>query len=677
MEDDEVDNDFLVENFQEEVKDSQTLFKSESGNDEKSPDYNEINDDDVFQYSLNKNSPQKEILKYEKNRNIFQMNSNKKKNQNQNNNYNFNYSNDNYFLESPHKQSNNLNVNEDISGLSLLKELEDQWNIIEKQKMNYYNKSKEDESTNYNTKYNVNYEQLKNIKDMVECKKNKFMMERQKAKNIRNNDQEIEQFFLIKFKEMEKYKIFDNDLKKKIEIRQQEKLYEERLNQNQNNIENNENNNNEYNVNYNIKDIDDMNDNYYENELINQNRKKNVINSQYNQYNKYKKKSFSKNNGEERNNNQNQINQNNNNYNYNYNNTNPELDELIYETPARANYFNNEEIINNIKNNNKDYSNNDEITQNEDINLEKIKKIEKNNVSGKLVEKMKNLFNEIKGQNNQNNNNKFEQIINKNNNYLYKEKNRNNKAESGVFGINNINIINDNYRNNSILMNINNNTNMITDNNKINDANKSINLNFNYNNNYINNNNINNIKYENQNHSINQSDISINKENNNKYYHNDNSNDGLTCLQQNFDNIMKQIKSNNGKSKINNFYENENSRFINEENSENKELDKYFEELSREAKLKVKYNKGYEKPILQNKYQGNKIKMKIEENSEMLNKFMNEMNQNKNKFKQRMMALNYNINNIKKDRINDSYQLFGNNTNRYNRKKSGLNTPFN
>ena len=70
MEDDELDNDFLVENFQEEIKDSQIIFKSESGNDEKSPDYNEINDD-VFQSSTNKNSPQKEILKYDKNKDMF------------------------------------------------------------------------------------------------------------------------------------------------------------------------------------------------------------------------------------------------------------------------------------------------------------------------------------------------------------------------------------------------------------------------------------------------------------------------------------------------------------------------------------------------------------------------------------------------------------------------------
>ena len=79
MEDDELDNDFLVENFQEEIKDSQILFKSESGNDEKSPDYNEINDD-VFQSSTNKNSPQKEILKYDKNKDMFPIDySNKKK----------------------------------------------------------------------------------------------------------------------------------------------------------------------------------------------------------------------------------------------------------------------------------------------------------------------------------------------------------------------------------------------------------------------------------------------------------------------------------------------------------------------------------------------------------------------------------------------------------------------
>ena len=689
MEDEELDNDFLVDNFQEEIKDSQ-IFKSESGNDEKSPDYNEINDD-ILQYSTNKNeSPPKNYSKFENKQNIFQINYSNKKNNT--NNLNYNYTNENYFLESPHKQ-NNFNLNEDISGISLLKELEDQWNSIEKQKMNYYNKNKEDESTNNNTKNNINYEKFKYIKDMVECKKNKFLSIRQKAKNIRDNDQEIEQFFLIKFKEMEKYKIMDNNLKKKIEIRQQEKIYEDRMNQI--NIKNNNDD----------KEYDDITQNY-ENENNQQERKNNLLN----------KKSFLQNDVEEVYNNKNNYFPQQNHQDIFYvNNENPELDDLIYETPARSNNFDNEEIIENIKNNKdyKDYTynlnynynvNNEEI-QNKDnnLNLDIINKSEKNKVSVKLVEKMKNLFNEINNKENQNN--KFEQIINKNNNY---NNDKNSKLESGVLGINNIN----NYKNN-ILTNIRNANSHRIDNNKINDANKSINLNFNYNN-YSNNNN-NNIKYENlnssntknssqysqylqkylynnQNHSINQSDISINKDKDiNKYiqndYNNNNNNNnktGLSCLQQNFDSIMKQIKSggsisNTNKSNKNQkkfkLFENENNRFIKEENNESQELDKYFEELSKEAILKVKQNKGYDKPSLQNKYQENKIKIKIEENSDMLNKFLNEMNHNKNKFKQRMIALNNNLNNIKIDKINDSYQreqLYGNNTNRHQRSLSGF-----
>ena len=144
-------------------------------------------------------------------------------------NYNLNYNNNsNSFIESPQKQ-NNLNLNEDISGISLLKELEDQWNIIEKQKKDYNNRIKGDESTNSNSKINgYNYhEKFKYIKDMVECRKNKFLSMRLKAKSNRNNDHDIEQFFLTKFKEMEKYKIMDKSLKEKIEIRQKEKMYEE------------------------------------------------------------------------------------------------------------------------------------------------------------------------------------------------------------------------------------------------------------------------------------------------------------------------------------------------------------------------------------------------------------------------------------------------------------------
>ena len=367
MEEDEIENNFLINNFQKDIKISQT-FKSEFSNEEKAPDYNEISED-IFTYSTNKNeTPQKDFLKYS-NYNSNQNNqsktpinySNKKFNTNNlNYNYNNNFNKSNSFSESPQKQ-NNYNVNEDISGISLLKELEDQWNIIEKQKINYYNKNKGDESTNSNSKINANnHEKFKYIKDMVECKKNKFLSMRQKEKSIRNNDHEIEQFFLTKFKEMEKYKIMDKNLKEKIEIRQKEKLYEEQVNQKNNGISINDEENIKENLdlnnfrNGNIDNIDNNDDNknnyYYENENennedqikegINQERKNNIMN----------KKSFLENDEDEINYDQINDEQEQEQNNFDENIENPELDDLIYETPARTiNNLNNNQILEQLK----------------------------------------------------------------------------------------------------------------------------------------------------------------------------------------------------------------------------------------------------------------------------------------------------------------------------------------
>ena len=96
--------------------------------------------------------------------------------------------------------------------------------------------------------------------------------------------------------------------------------------------------------------------------------------------------------------------------------------------------------------------------------------------------------------------------------------------------------------------------------------------------------------------------------------------------------------------------DNNDNNGMNDDN-EDREFDKYFEELSKEAKIKVKQNKGGVGENQTNKYEfgvgENKIKNKIKESSEYLSKFVSEMNQNKNRFKQRMMAINNNLNNIK------------------------------
>ena len=654
MKEDELDNnDYFNDNFQQELKNSQ-VFKTEYDNEEKAPDYNEINDD-IFQYSLNKSqSSQKDYLNNQNKAPINYLN--KECNSNINdfnlNSINFDNNNKNSFSNSPQRQIIDNN-NEDISGISLLKELEEQWNNIEKQKMNYYNRNKGDESTISDTKNYMTNEKFKYIKDMVECKKSKFLSLRQKAKNIRNNDHDIEQFFLNKFKEMEKYKITDKNLKEKIEIRQKEKLKEEQMNQK----------NFDYNNNENIND-----ENYFDEQ--NQNNKENYINED----NFYEE-------NQNIDNNQQEINQDNNNIifnkqpyyqndedeiNYNQindyeNNQSPELDDLIYETPARTNYFGNE-ILEKIRDNN--YN---EVIQNE------LKKDRENNnipenkgVSGKLMKKMKNLYDEINGQNYQPK--KYELKENNNNNNKKFE-----SLETGVLGINNINIINNNFTDNNYLMNIKNPNRSNT--NKINDANKSINLNFNYNNNYdntiVNNNkytnnqnysfSFNNIQnyqiYEpNQNKSFVQNELLLNKDIN-RFPKNENNN-GLISLEQNFDNIMKQIKSNKAnKTPIRlNLFENDNINSTKEENGKSSEFDKYFEELTKEAKLNIKKGKTNENMIRINNNEENKIKKKIEENSEILNKFVNDLNINKNKFKQRMLEINNNLNNIKiKDEINNSF----------------------
>ena len=640
MDDADIDNEFLNDNFQEEIKNTQSL-KSDSYNNEEN--LYELNDD-TFQISTNtKDNRANDNSKFL---------GRQTKSQNKINNNNET----SIFMETPQNKNiynNYNNVNEDISGISLLKELEDQWNNVEKQKMSYYSRNKGDESksTNSNTKNNSKAEKYKYLKEFVELKKNKFLSMRQKAKNIRENDQEIEQFFLIKFKEMEKYKIIDNNLKKQIEIRQQEKMNED---MNQNTEDNNNENNYEnydsqknikgnYQLNYNYDDynnINEYNNKYYENEK-NQQRANNIIN----------KKSFGHN-GEWMYNNKRNEPGNKNIFYENIGNGNPELDDLIYETPARnSNYiFNNNNQMNDKNMNINMNMNINNIEENKNNNIQNIYKSQKNLISGKLIEKMKNLFEEINGQNSQRSKNESK-MPNNNNKKQIKS------YESGVFGINSINIINHDYTDNDILMNIRNNTNK-KEANLIGDSNKSINLNlnFDYSNNIMNNSTTYN-KYINKDSSFiknNNIEKSLNDNSINKNIFIQENNDELSSLQKNFDDIMSKIKSgyNNGNSTKNsnkyNFKDNNDNNGVNDDN-EDKEFDKYFEELSKEAKIKVKQNKGEVVENQINKYEfgENKLKNKIKESSEYLNKFVSEMNQNKNRFKQRMMAINNNLSNIK------------------------------
>ena len=593
-------NDLLVNNFQDDIKKSQENFNQES-----IPNTEEENelDEDIFQYTANiREIAINDFSKYI-NKESTQNNTNKNEFIN---NLNFKYSND-------------ANLNEDISGISLLKELEEQWNNIEKQKNNNLisKVNKNDESTYSNSKSNNNFDKFKYIIDMVELKKNKFISMREKAKKERNEDQEIEQYFLEKLKEMDKYIITNEDLLKKIEIRKQEKSednnYEEQ-NEENNDLNANNDNDNYNNGNENFNSDNDLNNQYY-------------INNNYINENTFNKRQYL-------NNFQNQ-------------NKTPELEDLIYETPARINNFGN--INNNIKDLEKNNNKNDYEIENEDnVNMGNISRPEKNIMSGKLFDKMKNLYKEINGDNNNDYSNKLELLINN------KSKIKNNSHESGVLGINNINIKDNKFEENIILKNIidNNNNN---DNINVKDANKSISLNFNFinkNHNYANRNAPKNEKNNYTNNMIfNPDDRKIQPKQNSIFK--DKNRLTLSGLQENFDDILKNVRSNNrNKDKTNvNLYNND-------EIEEKEEMNKYFEELTNEAKSNLKKNKNISKDSIKNQFKNeNKILKKIEENSLYLNDFMNETNQNKNKFKQRMIDLTNNLNNLGNiDIINESYK---------------------
>mgnify|MGYP006916128489 CR=1 FL=1 len=606
MEEEFENNDSIINNFQQDIKNSQNDFKQESN--DNMEEENEF-EDDTFQYIANiREIAKKDFSKYISK----ELTPNKKLKNNFTNNLNFKYAaTENYLMESAKKEEN-ININEDISGISLLKELEEQWNNIEKQKINNKNNinNKIDESTYSNSKSNNNIDKFKYVIDMIEIKKNKFITMRQKAKKERNDDHDLEQFFLMKLKEMDKYKITDENLKKNIEIRQQEKNNENIYEQNEevNYYENdNNNNNNEY-INYN----DNIN-NYNDND--------NNIGFNFSNEDTFNKKLYL-----QRKENLNKS---------------PELEDLVYETPARTNGFD-KNIISLEQNN---YENENE----DNVNIGNISRPEKSAISEKLFGKIKNLYQELNYDENKETN-------------MISNNDKTNSYESGVLGINNINLNVNKYEENIILRNIKNNNSEIGN---INDANKSINLNFNYMN--IKNQrtpNLNIQKYEQNKYSQktvatytpDKNLIKI-KENLNLFKDKDRMT--LSGLQENFDEILKNVKSHNDKNNKNNLnLFNDRFNISNEDNDEKEDLDKYFDELTKEAKSNIQKNKGISNPITKiNNKKENKILQKIEENSKIINNYMDEMNQNRNKFKQRIFELNNNLNNIRnKDDINNSFQ---------------------
>ena len=611
MEEEFENNDSIINNFQQDIKNSQNDFKQESN--DNMEEENEF-EDDTFQYKANiREIAKKDFSKYISK----ELTPNKKLKNNFTNNLNFKYAaTENYLMESPKKEEN-ININEDISGISLLKELEEQWNNIEKQKINNKNNinNKIDESTYSNSKSNNNIDKFKYVIDMIEIKKNKFIKMRQKAKKERNDDHDLEQYFLMKLKEMDKYKITDENLKKNIEIRQQEK--------------NNENiyelNNNEQNEEVNYYENDN---NYNNNEYINYNDNINNYNDNDNNigFNFSNEDTFNKKLYLQRKENLNKS---------------PELEDLVYETPARTNGFDNNIISleqNNYENENED-----------NVNIGNISRPEKSAISEKLFGKIKNLYQELNYDENKETN-------------MISNNDKTNSYESGVLGINNINLNGNKYEENIILRNIKNNNSEIGN---INDANKSINLNFNYMN--IKNQrtpNLNIQKYEQNKYSQktvatytpDKNLIKI-KENLNLFKDKDRMT--LSGLQENFDEILKNVKSHNDKNNKNNLnLFNDRFNISNEDNDEKEDLDKYFDELTKEAKSNIQKNKGISNPNTKiNNKKENKILQKIEENSKIINNYMDEMNQNRNKFKQRIFELNNNLNNIRnKDDINNSFQ---------------------
>lgn len=580
----EIENDFLVDNIQKNTNQESQLHNQ---CDEEQVEYNsQLFSDELFNRNQIKIS----------NKSSFQ---NIKLSPNNN---------DAIYNESPQKQNN-----ADISGLSLLKELEDRWDIVEKRKMYYYNKNN-DVQNNYINIYNKGSElkekeKYKAIKDLVEKNKNIFIFKQNNARKKRENDNEIEQFFLTKYKLMDKYKIFDDSLKEQINQRMQEKNFEEN-NNNMNNL-NNINNDNNF--------IDNINDDYIINENIKIEQKK--INPQRREMIR-SRKSYLK--SEE------ELNNLNNHDKQLYSGGNIELDNLMYETPARdtnENFKNNYNINEIAENNDNNYGNEDIINMGLSFNYNNNTE---NNLPGKLIKKIKNVFEEISKPNIKINNTQ----IDKNNN--------------GIDSISPVNKNFDNPRNNNALMNIikSNTTNNIYQNNNNQSFNNLNNNNTNINNTSINMMNNNNILPNNL--SQNESLVNTNTLNNEKT--------NLCGLQQNFDNILKKLMQNNqNQNTINNINNSEQN-----DNLGNPELDRYFEELKQEADFKLKQYKNIKPDKISNSE--NRIKKIAEESVLMLNNYANNVNNNKNnKFKQRMIGISNilgGVNNFPNRNINNG-DLYG------------------
>ena len=130
---------------------------------------------------------------------------------------------DNIFNEELYTNStreNNKIMN--TSGYSLLRELEDKWDSIEKKKINTFE--------NRNFKNNIIEEEKKKnnylqLKKEIEKLKDNFIDKNQKLKLLYEN-KEFTQFFFDKVSEMEKYKIKSEEIIKQLQQREIEKINE-------------------------------------------------------------------------------------------------------------------------------------------------------------------------------------------------------------------------------------------------------------------------------------------------------------------------------------------------------------------------------------------------------------------------------------------------------------------
>ena len=138
-------------------------------------------------------------------------------------------------LNTSNSRYNNKIMN--TSGLSLLKELEDKWDLIERKKNTNYGKKNIQNNILKEEKKNKNIFKL--TKEIEKLKKD-FFDNISKQKEIRNNkNEEFEQFIFNKISEMEKYKVQNEEIKKLLVQREMEKENEnKKRNTNFNNYNN-------------------------------------------------------------------------------------------------------------------------------------------------------------------------------------------------------------------------------------------------------------------------------------------------------------------------------------------------------------------------------------------------------------------------------------------------------